>query len=81
MFRTQKTYGALWDYAEEIKTGKLTIQEATGLCLSDRNREAKALRKQGLKVVCGSLPNQLRQYWSLGNPCNMVCNCYMLTVI
>ena len=64
MFRTQKTYGALWDYSEEIRTGQLSIKAATKLCLVKRNTEAKALRKQGLKVVCGSLPNQLRPYWS-----------------
>ena len=78
---TQKTYGALWDYAQEIRAGRLTVAQATIYCLSDRNREAKALRKQGFKVLCGSLPNQLRPYWGWQDPCGLICNCYMLTVI
>jgi hypothetical protein len=77
----QRSYAALWDYADEIRSGRTSIAEANKLCLSERNAEAKRLRQEGHKVVCSTLSGQLRQYWGLGVPCGLVCPAYYLTIL
>ncbi len=77
----QRSYAALWDYADEIRTGRMSIIEANKLCLKERNTEAKRLRQQGQRVSCFTLSGQMRQYWGLGDPCGLVCPAYYLTVL
>ena len=77
----QRSFAALWDYADEIRTGRMSIAHANKVCLGERNAEAKRLREQGQKVACSTLSGQLRQYWGLGEPCGLVCPVYLLTVL
>ena len=77
----QRSYAALWDYADEVRSGRMSIAEANKLCLRERNAEAKKLRQQGRKVLCSTLSGQLRQYWGLGEPCGLACSAYYLTVL
>ena len=74
----QKSFAALWDFAREIELGTMTVPEANKECLIMRNRRAKILKRQGYTVHRWTMPNQLRQYWRMGEPCGLRCPAYMV---
>jgi hypothetical protein len=66
---TQESFSTIWhNYASN--------KEA----MQARNKRAKELRDKGWEVSCWTLPNQTREYASLGVPDGRVCNVYMIDV-
>ena len=76
----QFTFGALWDYAEEIRTGTMSVEQASKLCMKKASATAREQREQGKKASRCTLRGQLRQYWGLGVPCNLSCTVYVVNV-
>lgn len=74
----QLSFGALWDFAEDIKAGTLTIAEAGERCKALAASKAKELKTAGWTVRRWTLRGQVREYWSFGNPCGLACTCYMI---
>jgi len=77
---TQKTFGALWDYANEIREGSLSLGEAESKTKQDCDVFCKEKRRQGFKVVRSSLGKQLRQYWGFGMDCGLTCKSWVVNV-
>ena len=74
----QFSFAALWDFAEDIKTGRLAVAEAGERCKALAASKAKELRAAGWTVKQWTLKAQTREYWNMGNPCGMVCTAYMI---
>jgi hypothetical protein len=72
----QTTYAALWDFADEIENGRMSIEQGDKLCLQKRNAEIKRLKQSGFSPKGFSLGLQLRPYWRFGEPCGLYCKCY-----
>lgn len=77
MFK-QESFSPLWEFENEIRNGELTLKEARNKCQELRNKKAKKLRKSGFTVKCFTLRNQLREYWEMGIPCELSCDCFFL---
>lgn len=76
----QQFFSALWDYAVRIRDGYLSVEQAQRMSLKERNAKAKELRRQGYRVKCFTMPNQLRQYWGFGDPCGLSCTVYGINI-
>lgn len=76
----QIAFGALWVFAEEIRSGEMSVEQASKLCMKKAAAEAKEQRKQGRKASRCTLRGQLRQYWGFGEPCGLTCTVYMVNV-
>ena len=68
--KNQKSYSRLWD-------GYTTDKDA----MQARNKEAKRLRSEGKRVLCESLPGQMKKYDGICQYNGSVCTVYMLTVL
>lgn len=80
LIMAQKTFGALWDYAEQIESGRLTLEQASKYCRHLRDEAYRQARKFGRQATRFSLSNQLRQYWRFGVPCGLSCTCYGVNI-
>jgi hypothetical protein len=76
----QFSYAALWDFAQEIQSGIMTLENANAQCQSEAARLAKAKRKAGFKISRTTLKGQTREWWRLGEPCGLSCNMYIVNV-
>ena len=57
-----------------LRDGYSTDKEALG----SRNKKAKELRKEGYRVICTTLSNQMKKYDGIGQYNGGICNVYML---
>jgi len=73
-------YGALWNFADEIENGCMTIEEASLLCKKMRDKQCKEAKEAGLQAKRYVLRGQKREYWRLGVPCDMSCTCYIADI-
>ena len=76
----QTSFGALWDFAFQIRNNEMTIKAASEACKKLAAAEAGRWRRLGCKVRRWSMPNQVRPYWGLGKPCGLSCTVYMLDI-
>lgn len=65
--KTEMSFSVLWN-------GYATDADAKAA----RDSKYRELRAVGLKASRTVLRGQVRQYWSLGNPCGDSCNVYKL---
>jgi hypothetical protein len=77
---TQHTYAALWDYARQIESGEMTVEQAEALCKAERDRVAKAQRSTGRKARSFTLRGQLREWWRFGVPCGLSCTVFCVNI-
>lgn len=77
---SQITKGALWEYAQDIRDGGLTIAQAEQACKDEINLLYKIAKKEGRKASRFTLRGQLRQYWGFGDPCGLTCTVYGLNI-
>lgn len=63
----QESYSRLWNGYETDKAA-----------IAARNKRAKELRKEGYKVSCSRLTDQLKKYDGFGIPNGGVCHVYYL---
>jgi hypothetical protein len=76
----QKSFSALWDYATQIESGEMSIDQAENACHISAMAFAKEMRKQGYNAHMVRLGTQLREYWRFGVPCGLVCKCWLVNV-
>jgi hypothetical protein len=72
------SFGALWDYPQEIKSGVMSIAKADMLSKQAATEKATELKHHGWTVKRLTLRNQRRQYWGFNEPCGLVCTVYMI---
>jgi hypothetical protein len=66
---TQESFSTLWTgFSSEVEAKKA------------RDARYQELKKQGVKSRRWVLRDQIRQYWSFGNPCGESCNVYIISV-
>ena len=77
---TQESYSRLWgspSYPASQYNRPFRTDAAAKAARDERYRELKV---RGVRSRRSVLRGQLRPYWSMGVPCNMVCDCYYLDI-
>lgn len=73
---TQESFSTLWG----SRTNGISEYATDADAKAARNAKLRDLRKQGIKCKGWALRNQIRQYWSFGNPCGDSCTVYMISI-
>lgn len=69
-----------WDPLEYADMHGVDQKAGAKLALADRDKQARAWRKEGFEVKCWTLTGQLRKYSGLGQPDGRIRNVYYITV-
>jgi len=78
--QVQRSYAALWDYADEIRTGRMSLREANDRCRQKRDSLARRAWLDGWATTCRDESGHTREYWGPGEPCGLSCPVYYLTL-
>lgn len=72
----QFSYCAVWNFAEQIKDGSMSLTQANNRCKLLASDKARELGQLGYHVHRFTLRNQTRMYWAMGEYCGLSCTAY-----